>query len=550
MELVLVGLPGSGKSAVGRRLARSRNADFVDVDALVEAAAGATVAEIFTREGENGFRDRERAAIEALGPADRGHRLSRVIATGGGAVLDPGNRWLLYRGRRVAWLDAPSRVLAGRLAHSPVPRPLLDGHDTVRALDELRAARERYYAPATRVEAIGRAEEIVPRLEPLLRGGSPTGTRMLDARTAVGRIVLGADIATAALIELLDEMGARRAALVSEPAAWRLHGARLVDAVRAARPSISLEPLLLPRGERAKSFRTVERATRELARRHHERGDPLISIGGGALTDTAGFVAAIYARGVPLVHVPTTLLGQLDAAIGGKTAIDLPEGKNLVGAFHQPWAMVLDVALLATLPARERRAALGEAVKMAALGDERLFSLLEHSGAAIAAGDPDALASGALTEVVERCAMAKLDVVSADEREAGRRVTLNLGHSIGHALEAACDYRGLQHGEAVALGLRGAVAVGRTLGVTPTARGERIVALLDALSLGWRAPAVSAAAVRERLAADKKVAGGRLRWVLPTADGVTVRTDVPDDAVEAGIAAALGGRRQTGGRAR
>ena len=548
MELVLVGLPGSGKTAVGRRLARARGADFVDVDANVEAAAGLSVADIFAREGEDGFRARERAAITALGPAERGHRLSRVIATGGGAVLDPANRWRLYRGRRVVWLDAPAHVLAGRLAHSAVARPLLAGRDPVRTLDELRAARERFYAPAARVEASGRADEIVPRLEPLLRGPASGGTRTLDARTPIGRLVLGADVAEAALSELLRGLEARRVALASEPTAWRLHGQRLASALAAALPGTAFEPLLLPRGERAKSFRVVERATRELARRHHERRDPLVAIGGGAVTDAAGFVAAIYVRGVPLVQVPTTLLGQLDAALGGKTAIDLPEGKNLVGAFHQAAGVVLDVAFLASLPARQRRAALGEAVKMAVLGDERLFALLETDGRAIAAGDPDALASGALAELVERCALAKAEVVAADEREANRRLTLNLGHSLAHALEAETAYRGLLHGEAVALGLRGAIAVGLALGVTPPGRAARIKALLDELDLGVRAPAVTPAAIRDRLAADKKVAGGRLRWVLPTSDGVVIRADVPDDAVEAGLTAALRGAGQGDGR--
>ena len=280
---------------------------------------------------------------------------------------------------------------------------------------------------------------------------------------------------------------------------------------------------------------------RELARRHHERGDPLVTIGGGAVGDTGGLVAALYARGVPFIQVPTTLLGQIDSSIGGKTAIDIPEGKNLVGAFHQPRAIVLDVGLLATLPPRQRRAALGEAVKMAALGDDALFALLEREGRALAAGSLSAVESGALAELVERCAWAKVEVVLADEREADRRMALNLGHSIGHALESASGYHGLLHGEAVALGLRGAVAVGLALGVTPAARGQRILALLDHLGLGTAAPAVPAAEVRVRLARDKKVAGGRLRWVLPTATGIAVRADVPDAAVDAGLAAALRG---------
>ena len=538
MELVLIGLPGSGKSAVGRRLAQAHHAEFIDLDAAIETLAGAPPAVIFEREGEAAFRAHEAAAIEALGEPDRGHPLKRVIATGGGAVVAPRNRWRLFRDRRVVWLDAPDEVLVRRLERSPTPRPLLAGRDPVRALEGLRTARLRFYAAAPRVDAIGRPDEVAPRVERSLRGAAPSLT-LLDAETRVGELVLGLDMAGEAVARVLDDLGATRVAVVSEPAAWRLHGERL--AARLAAPGRLVEPLLLPRGERAKSFAALERAVRELARRHHERTDPVVTIGGGAVGDTGGLVAALYVRGVPLIQVPTTLLGQIDSSIGGKTAIDIPEGKNLVGAFHQPRAIVLDVGLLATLPPRQRRAALGEAVKMAALGDEALFDLLERDGRALAAGSPRAVESGALAELVERCAWAKVEVVLADEREADRRMALNLGHSIGHALEGASGYHGLLHGEAVALGLRGAVAVGLALGVTPAARGQRILALLDHLGLGMAAPSVPAAEVRVRLASDKKVAGGRLRWVLPTATGIAVRADVPDAAVDAGLAAALRG---------
>ncbi|HXX61711.1 MAG TPA: bifunctional shikimate kinase/3-dehydroquinate synthase [Candidatus Sulfotelmatobacter sp.] len=538
MELVLIGLPGSGKSAVGRRIAHAHHAEFVDLDAAIEARAGAPPAAIFEREGEAAFRVHEAAAIDALGEPDRSHPLRRVVATGGGAVVAPRNRWRLFRDRRVVWLDAADGVLARRLERSATPRPLLVGRDPVRALEALRAARLRFYAAAPRVDATGRPDEVAPRVERSLRGGAPALT-LLDAHTRVGELVLGLDMAGGTVARVLDDLRATRVAVVSEPAAWRLHGERLT--VSLAAPGRLVEPLLLPRGERAKSFAALERAVRELARRQHERGDPLVTIGGGAVGDTGGLVAALYARGVPFIQVPTTLLGQIDSSIGGKTAIDIPEGKNLVGAFHQPRAIVLDVGLLATLPPRQRRAALGEAVKMAALGDEALFDLLEREGRALAAGSPAAVASGALAELVERCAWAKVEVVLADEREADRRMALNLGHSIGHALESANGYHGLLHGEAVALGLRGAVAVGLALGVTPAARGRRIVALLDHLGLGMAAPAVPAEEVRVRLARDKKVAGGRLRWVLPTATGIAVRADVPDGAVDAGLAAALRG---------
>ncbi len=250
------------------------------------------------------------------------------------------------------------------------------------------------------------------------------------------------------------------------------------------------------------------------------RGEPLVAIGGGALGDTAGFLAATYLRGVPIIHVPTTLVAQIDSSIGGKTGVDLPEGKNLVGAFHQPAAVVIDVDALRTLPERHRRAALGEAVKMGALGDARLLELLEADGPAIARGDDAVFASGAVAELVERCAWAKVAVVLADEREhdpTGGRITLNLGHSIGHAVEAAAGYGDLLHGEAVAYGLRAATRIGVELGVTPPERATRIGALLDTLELA-REPAPLPAGADPRPPRRRQEARGR-RPALGPADG-------------------------------
>jgi len=302
---------------------------------------------------------------------------------------------------------------------------------------------------------------------------------------------------------------------------------------------------MLPEGEAAKRLAIIEDAARELARLRAERDEPIVAIGGGALGDAVGFLAATWLRGVPLIHVPTTLVAQIDSSIGGKTGVDLPEGKNLVGAFHQPTAVVIDVAFLRSLLERQRRAALGEAVKMAALGDERLFALLEAEGEAIAGGESGAFESGAVAEVVERAAWAKVLVVTADEREQGNagRISLNLGHSLGHAVEAAGGFGELLHGEAVAVGLRAAARIGSEVGVTPPERAARIEALLTQLGLATAPLPYPLAAVLGALATDKKHVGGGLRWVLPTADGYEVRADVPVELVErvaAGLLAPVG----------
>ncbi len=548
MDVVLVGLPGSGKSAVGRRLAARHGATFVDLDDRIEAAAGRPIPEIFAAEGEPGFRARERAAVAELGEPTTEPGPTRVVATGGGAPVDPRNRWRLYRGRTVVWLDGPPEALAQRLRHSPHPRPLLQGRDAIGAVRALAAARERFYAGGARVNGVARVGAVVEAVEAVLAAPLRAGTTLLAAETRIGRVLLGEGHAARALVDELGERGRRRAILVSEPGAWSAVGEAI--AATLAEAGIAVEPILLPQGEAAKRLAVVETVARQLARLRVERDEPIVAIGGGALGDTAGFLAATYLRGVPVIHVPTTLVAQVDSSIGGKTAVDLPEGKNLIGAFHQPDAVIVDVAILRTLPERERRAALGEAVKMAALGDERLFELLEAEGDAIAHGTDPAFDGGAVAEVVERAAWAKVEVVLADERERGGpsgatgtaaagRLALNLGHSLGHAVEAAGRYEALRHGEAVAYGLRAACRVGLALGVTPPERAARIAALLDQLELGVGRLPFRAETVREHLGTDKKHAAGRLRWVLPTADGVVIRSDVPDDAVEAAIAGLL-----------
>jgi shikimate kinase/3-dehydroquinate synthase len=537
MDLVLVGLPGSGKSAVGRRVASRHGATFVDLDELVEMQSGKSVPEIFAEEGEAGFRHREHQAVLSLGPADPETELRRVIATGGGTVIDPRNRWLLYRGRVPIWLDGAPEMLASRLNKSSHVRPLVAGTDPMTTLRQLGADRQRFYAPAFRIAGTTNVDATLRAVEGRLADGLSPDAMMLRADTAIGRVEIGHGIAARSVSAALTRAGARRAILLSEPRAWEVAGAGIAESLAAE--GWPVERILMPRGENAKRLHVVEETCRALARLRVDRKETIVAIGGGALTDAAGFVAALYLRGIAVIHVPTTLVGQVDAALGGKTAVDIPEGKNLVGAFHQPVAFIADVAFHATLPVRQRRAALGEVVKMAVLGDERLMELVEEQGAAYARGDARPIESGAVAEMVERCAWAKVLVVTEDAREAGLRMTLNLGHTLGHGIEAAAGYKAIMHGEAVAYGLRGSFAIAQAMGLTSPERTVRVNHLLDRLGLAVEAPAVSAEAVMEHLATDKKHAMGKLSWILPTETGVEIRTDVPPEAVAAGLAAAL-----------
>ena len=536
---MIIGLPGSGKTAVGKRVAARHGATFVDLDEQIERQAGTPVPEIFASEGEAGFRRRERAAIEGLGKPDPSPNLTRVIAPGGGAILDPRNRWRLFRGRRVVWLDVRPEVVAQRLRRSPNVRPLVAARDPLGAIRELGSARGRFYAAATRVVGVAEIATVVDAVDATLKAPASAGTVLLRADTKIGKLVIGEGILADAVEAALHEAEARRAILVSEPAAWEAVGAGLGRSLTER--GWEVERVLLPRGEDAKRLAVIETAAGELARLRVERSEPIVAVGGGALGDAAGFLAAIYLRGIPYIQVPTTLSAQLDSSIGGKTGVDLAAGKNLVGAFHQPVAILSDIAVLATVEPRHRRSALAEAVKMAALGHERLFEVLERDGVAIVDGDPAAIESGALAEVVE-LAWAKVEVVLADEREGAARISLNLGHSLGHAIEAAAGFGGLLHGESVAYGLRAAVRIGVRRGVTPPELADRVEGLLDRLDLGTAPLDLELERVLDLLETDKKHARGALRWVLATGSGYAVDAEVPMDLVRDVAASVLAGR--------
>ncbi|OGF16998.1 MAG: 3-dehydroquinate synthase [Candidatus Eisenbacteria bacterium RBG_16_71_46] len=308
--------------------------------------------------------------------------------------------------------------------------------------------------------------------------------------------------------------GARRAALVSDTRVAGLYGARALRSLRRA--GLDAELVTVPPGERSKSVAALERLWRRFGAIGLGRRDCVVALGGGVIGDLAGFAAACWLRGVPWVCAPTSLLAQVDSSVGGKTAVDLAAGKNLVGAFHQPAGVLVDPDTLATLSPRHRRAGLAEVVKMGMAVDARLFRWAERHAAALAAGHPGALAAG-----VTRAIAAKARIVRGDEheREGGLRSALNYGHTLGHAIEAAHGYRGPLHGEAVAIGMRAAAALSvRLAGLAPEARTAQD-ALLDAFSLPRRMPSTDLGALLEAIARDKKRARGGARWVLTTRVG-------------------------------
>jgi 3-dehydroquinate synthase len=316
------------------------------------------------------------------------------------------------------------------------------------------------------------------------------------------------------LPRLLDEAGApARRFVVSSPVVWRFHAAKLAQAGLG-------EPILVPDGERFKTLQTVARVYESLIRANAERQSTLVTFGGGVVGDLAGFAAASYLRGIALVHVPTTLLAQVDASIGGKVGVNHALGKNLIGAFHQPHTVVIDPAVLGTLPRREFRAGLYEVIKYGVTSSAALFDRITRDRTAIFAREPAAL----VPIIAESCRI-KAAVVSADEREAGPRRILNFGHTAGHAIEAVTKYKRYRHGEAIAYGM----LVAADLGVARGALAERDrKALADLIAGLGPLPAiadVSTSHILEAMRHDKKVVSGRLHFVLPTAIGATAIVD-------------------------
>ncbi len=341
-------------------------------------------------------------------------------------------------------------------------------------------------------------------------------------------------VGVGALVAVADAVGARRTvAVVSQPGVLAAHGDAVLDAVAAAGARVVVTPIA--DGEDAKSLATVEALTREWAAAGLLRGDAVVALGGGVVGDTAGFAAAVYHRGVAVVQCPTTLLAQVDAAIGGKTAVNLPEGKNLVGAFHQPVAVLADVATLATLPEREFRAGLGEVAKYALMDvgpdSTAVAALLDARRDAVLARDPAALA-----ELVARCAAIKVRVVSDDpEERTGLRATLNYGHTLAHALETV-GHHDLHHGEAVAVGLVFAGALAAALGRIPGPAAAHHRDLVAGLGLPTVAPGLPAADLLAVMRRDKKAHGG-LTFVLRGPDGLATVDDPPAPALDAAFTA-------------
>ena len=506
-RVFLSGPMGSGKSRIAKALAELWRSAPVDLDEQIERLAGASITQIFQQGGEAHFRALEQQALARVlsDPA------ARIVALGGGTVTSrEARRRLLSEGVLIT-LRASIDTLCARVG-SGRERPLLDGAPVRERLAALLEQRAEAYAechavidtdqrePAAIAEAIDRVVSDQPIAVPLgLR--SYRVEVVPGGRHALPRLVTEA--ASGKHVVLVTDTG------VQEPWATRI----AKDLEQTGKQVVTV---CLPAGEEHKNLASIEAIWDAALGAGVDRDALVLAVGGGVVGDMAGFAASTILRGVAFAQMPTTLLAMVDSAVGGKTGIDRPQGKNLIGSFHQPRFVVCDTEVLRTLPAVERRAGLAEVVKSAWLDGEQSVRLLEEHAPALLAGELEATG-----EAVRMAVSLKARIVTEDERESGVRATLNLGHTVGHAIEAAAGFGALRHGEAVALGMIAAFRLASRLGRLDASQVERITRLLKALGLPIDVDAHLSAHTLSFIGADKKRKGGKLRFIVPGAPGAT-----------------------------
>jgi shikimate kinase/3-dehydroquinate synthase len=522
--IVLVGFMGAGKSTVGRLLARELGLPFVDTDALITARAGTTIEEMFRTLGEPAFRELERDVVgEVLeGP-------EAVVALGGGALGDPTTCTAL-EWANVIHLDVSFAEAMGRARSDEIVRPMLSVADP----KALMAERDVLYRRVARhtVPTDGRSPEEVVVSVLAAVGGARSGRSGLE-RVVVPlgdrsyEIFVGDGIAgdTASLVDVPADC--ERVAVLTHPALRHMASS---IAEGFARTGVAAGVVEVPEGERNKSLATAGELYGRMADAGLHRHDVVVGVGGGVITDLTGFVAGTYLRGISAINVPSTLLGQVDAAIGGKAGVNLPHGKNLVGVFHQPLGVVCDVSLLEGLPDEELRAGLAEVVKYGFISDPGLLSLIESGAGRVIDRDRETM-----IDIVVRCAAAKASVVAADERDQDRRMQLNYGHTFAHAIENAAGYRGIRHGEAVALGMVAAAYLAHELGMIDADLVERHVRVLRTVGLPTTA-SLDVGQLEDAWAHDKKYRRGVRFVLLQDLAQTVVDVQAPVDAVKRAVA--------------
>jgi shikimate kinase / 3-dehydroquinate synthase len=512
--IFLYGPPASGKTATGIRLAESLHLPFYDLDQVIETQSGSSILQIFAKEGEDGFRERESAALKGLLNWQRG-----VVALGGGALLRPENRCMAEDAGIVVCLSASFEIILQRLGDGDGGRPLLEGEAQEQLHNLLDQRREHYASFKLMVETSDRSVDEIAWQAQIRLGffrieGMGAGYYALVWQGALDR--LGLALRERKLLGPLT--------LVSDEHVAPLYAERALRSVSDA--GYSAQIALIPAGEQHKTLSTVSQLWQAFVQSGVERSGTVLALGGGVVGDLAGFAAAVYLRGVRWVVLPTSLLAMVDASLGAKTGCDLPQGKNLVGAFHPPSLVLADPQLLDTLPEVELRNGMAEVIKHGVLGDADLFVRCCQDWNTL---------RGEMDPIVRQAMAVKLHIIQNDPYERGERASLNLGHTLGHALEQASDFQ-MRHGEAVAVGMLAAARLAEQMGLAESGLALTIGDALERLGLPVRLPTgLERSRILAAMSLDKKRQSGKLRVVLPTRVGAArwgVEIDDPAELLD------------------
>jgi 3-dehydroquinate synthase len=512
-NIILTGFMGTGKTTIGQALAGRLGRTFVDMDTRLESHFGKPIAQVFAQEGETVFRAAESALCRQLAQEQ-----GLVVSTGGGALVNPQNRQILGETGVLICLTATVDEILRRVEAAD-DRPLLGDRAERRARIEplLRSRRPAYEAMSHQIDTSGRTpEEVVTLVLDALAGESeaPGMTRMaVHAPAGDYDICIGDGLlAQAGRLLVKRRLRPGPAAIVTNPMIAPYYGETLAQSLA----STGFEPhlCLVPEGEQHKTLSTIATLYEQFLQAGLDRSSPVIALGGGVIGDMAGFAAASYLRGVPFVQIPTSLLAMVDASVGGKTGVDLPQGKNLVGAFKQPAAVIIDTGVLQTLSPAEYSAGMAEVIKHGVIAAPQLFQQLEE-------GEPPNR-----KHLVANAVRVKVQIVEEDPYEQGRRAVLNLGHTFGHAIELVSNFS-IRHGEAVAVGMVAATHLAAGMGRCAPGLVERIARTLDRHGLPVQLAGYDHDAVLAAMGHDKKRAGKTLRFIIPQAIGDVVVVDDP-----------------------
>ncbi len=513
-NIILTGFMGTGKSTIGRLLAETLQRPFVDMDVQLEAHFGKPIAAVFAQDGEATFRAAESQLCTRLA-----QQTGLVISTGGGALVNPANRQTLGQTGVLICLQASAEAILQRVEHT-TDRPLLPGDRAERSQriqTLLNARRTAYGAIPHQVETTGQTpEQVLSQIGGILAAETeaPGMTRIPVQIPPDPYTICAGDglLAYAGQILRNRQLRPGPAAIVTNSMIAEQHLAPLVQSLQSA----DFEPVVcyVPEGEQHKTLATVATLYDQFLAAKLDRNSPILALGGGVIGDMTGFAAATYLRGVPFVQIPTSLLAMVDASVGGKTGVDLPQGKNLIGAFKQPAVVIMDTAVLQSLPVAELRSGMAEVIKHGIIGAPALFEALEAHG-------PDNL-----KHLVVDAVRVKVAVVEEDPLEQGRRAVLNLGHTFGHAIEQVSNFS-IRHGEGVAVGTLAATHMAASLGRCAPGLVARVYNTLSRAGLPVQFSGYDIHAVMAAMGHDKKRAGKMLRFIIPQALGDVVIINDP-----------------------